>query len=82
VCHYFYVLRFVRVVKPLQVRTDWPGLVLLVIFLITFQVALDQGNRLNWFESLDFMLLNVCALTAFIVFVGAGILEPADAVAR
>ena len=64
--------------QPLQVRTDWPGLLLLVIFLITFQVALDQGNRLNWFESLDFMLLNVCAVTAFIAFVGRGLLRGED----
>ncbi|MEA2094109.1 MAG: DHA2 family efflux MFS transporter permease subunit [Pseudomonadota bacterium] len=68
------ILRYVRVVVPRPVRTDWIGLLLLVVFLIMSQLALDQGNRLGWFSSLDFMLLCVGAVTGFIAFVGRGLL--------
>ncbi|MEA2094733.1 MAG: MFS transporter [Pseudomonadota bacterium] len=72
------ILRYVLVVAPRQVRTDWIGLLLLVVFLIMSQVALDQGNRLGWFSSLDFMLLCVGAVTGFIAFVGRGLLRGED----
>lgn len=70
----FLTLHFVRSVKPLPVRTDWAGLLLLAFFLISLQVLLDQGNRLDWFSSLEIMLLGVAAVSLFMAFVARGLL--------
>ena len=67
------ISRYVRVVKPQAVRTDWVGLLLLVLFLIGLQVALDQGNRLDWFSSLEMQLLAAMALVAFAALVARGL---------
>ena len=68
------IARFVRAIKPQSVRTDWLGLLLLAVFLITLQVGLDQGNRLDWFAALEIWLLFAAALVTFIAFVGRGLI--------
>jgi len=72
------ILRFVRSIQPVPVRTDWHGLLLLALFLISFQVMLDQGNRLDWFTAREMVLLAIVALTSFITFVGRGLVLGED----
>ncbi len=68
------VVFFMRQTKPQHVRTDWLGLGLLAIFLICLQIALDQGDRLDWFSSHEIVFLLTAALTGFIAFTARGIL--------
>ena len=76
------ILRCIRSVAPQRIRTDWLGLLLLTLFLVSLQVALDQGNRLDWFSSHEIVLLCIIAIGSFIGFVGRGILVGSDNVIR
>ena len=68
------VLEFMRPVKALNVRTDWLGLGLLATCLICLQVALDQGDRLDWFASHEIIMLLIIAFVGFVVFSVRGVL--------
>ena len=53
-------------------RFDWTGFVLLTVSLISMQLMLDQGNKLDWFESTEIVIecfLFVAFLYAFIVHI-------------
>lgn len=70
----FLVLTFMRPVKAQDVRTDWLGLGLLAVFLISLQIGLDQGDRLDWFSSHEIALLLLTAFIGFVAFTARGIL--------
>ncbi len=76
------ISRFIRPVASRQVKTDWPGLVLLAMFLVSLQVALDQGNRLDWFSSHAIVTLFILAAGSFVAFAGRGMLIGEDNVIR
>jgi DHA2 family multidrug resistance protein len=76
------ILRFIRPVAAQRVTTDWVGLLLLTLFLVSLQVALDQGNRLDWLSSREIVLLGIVAIGSFIAFVGRGILIGPENVIR
>ena len=54
---------------PTRLRFDGLGLALLVAGIGSLQVALDQGERLDWFESSAIMTLMVVATVALTAFV-------------
>ncbi|MEJ2090142.1 MAG: hypothetical protein P8Y69_17105, partial [Gammaproteobacteria bacterium] len=68
------VLTFMRQTQPQNVKTDWAGLGLLAIFLICLQIGLDQGDRLDWFDSREIVFLFIAAFSAFVAFTVRGVL--------
>lgn len=67
------VLTFMRATRPQHVRTDWIGLGLLAMFLVSLQIGLDQGDRLDWFSSHEIIVLLMVAFIGFVVFTVRGI---------
>jgi DHA2 family multidrug resistance protein len=55
-----------REVRP--IRTDWPGLILLVLAVGALQLFLDQGHMLDWFESRWIQTFAFVAVFATIAF--------------
>ena len=64
------ILTFVRKTQPLNVKTDWLGLGFLAVFLGSLQIALNQGDTLDWFSSKIIVVLmlisGVCALVVIL----------------
>ena len=61
------VLRFIHnppYLKKTQGKFDWPGLATLVIGLSTLQYALENGQRLGWFNSGLIVFLTVVGLVS------------------
>jgi DHA2 family multidrug resistance protein len=48
---------------------DWTGFVALSLAILCFQLMLDRGERLDWFESYEIIIEAGLAVTAFYVFV-------------
>lgn len=67
------ILAFIRKTPHLNVRTDWIGLGFLALFLSSLQIALNQGDKLDWFGSLTIIHLLILSLVAFLVVVGRGL---------
>ncbi|QDF28677.1 DHA2 family efflux MFS transporter permease subunit [Halarcobacter anaerophilus] len=55
-----------RETKITKNRIDYIGLFLLVIFVTAFQIMLDKGRELDWFES---NYITICAIISFLSFV-------------
>lgn len=51
------ILTFVRKTPHLNVKTDWLGLGFLAVFLSSLQIALNQGDNLDWFGSKTIVIL-------------------------
>ncbi len=66
------IMTFIRKTPHLNVRTDWIGLGFLALFLSSLQIALNQGDKLDWFGSLTIIHLLVLSLVAFLVVVFRG----------
>ena len=49
-------------------RLDWPGFVTLSIAIMTFQLTIDRGQRLDWFESREIVVYASIALVSFYLF--------------
>jgi DHA2 family multidrug resistance protein len=52
-----------------HVRLDWPGFLTLVVAMICMQLALDRGDRLDWFESIEVIVETVVGGIAFYLFI-------------
>ena len=53
-------------------RFDWTGFIMLTVALISMQLMLDRGNRLDWFDSTEIVIeagLFVAFLYAFIIHI-------------
>lgn len=62
------IMTFVRRTPHLNVKTDWLGLGFLAVFLSSLQIALNQGDNLDWFGSKSIViLLLVSGISALIV---------------
>ncbi len=51
------------------VRLDWTGFLTLSVAIAAFQIMLDRGERLDWFESGEIVIGAGVALAAFYLFV-------------
>jgi DHA2 family multidrug resistance protein len=69
----FFLLAFILVdphyIKRAQTHIDWFGLTLLVIGMGCLQVALDKGEREDWFDSNFIITLSVVSLLSLLLFV-------------
>ncbi|RXJ86761.1 DHA2 family efflux MFS transporter permease subunit [Arcobacter sp. CECT 8985] len=52
-----------------KTRIDYIGLILLIIFVSSFQIMLDKGRELDWFQSTYITTCAIIALISFILFV-------------
>jgi DHA2 family multidrug resistance protein len=52
-----------------HVRLDWTGFLTLVVAMICMQLALDRGDRLDWFESIEVIVEAVVGGIAFYLFI-------------
>ena len=53
-----------------DLRLDWTGFLTLAIAILSFQLMLDRGERLDWFDSIEIIIyagLTIAALYVFIV---------------
>lgn len=57
-------------------RLDWTGFLALTIAIGAFQLMLDRGQRLDWFDSLEIVMEASLALAAFYVFIVHSLTSP------
>ncbi|RXK01007.1 MFS transporter [Arcobacter sp. CECT 8986] len=55
-----------RETKITKTKIDYGGLILLIVFVSAFQIMLDKGRELDWFES---TYITTCAIISFISLV-------------
>jgi DHA2 family multidrug resistance protein len=68
-CAYFGWQLLKRYETPLlKVRMDVVGLALLVIWVSSFQIMLDEGKNLDWFASTEIVVLAIIAAIGFAAF--------------
>ena len=67
------ILSFVRRTPHIPSRTDWLGLAVLFVMLSSLQIALNQGDKLDWFSSHTIVYLLLIAVVAAMIFFGRGI---------
>lgn len=67
------VARTFPTTPPQPERADWRGFLLLFVFVVSLQIALDQGDVLDWSSSRAIVLLAVTAFTAGVAFVARGV---------
>lgn len=71
-------LIFIRPTKRTRTRIDWTGLVLAASMVVPFQIALDQGDTLDWFGSKIIVALLGVAVLAAVAFVMRGLTVPGN----
>ena len=49
-------------------RLDWPGFVTLSVAIMAFQLTIDRGQRLDWFESREILAYASIAAVSFYLF--------------
>jgi MFS transporter, DHA2 family, multidrug resistance protein len=52
-----------------RVKLDWTGFLALSIAVTCMQLVMDRGDRLDWFESTEILILSAVTLWAFYTFV-------------
>ena len=57
-------------------RLDWTGFLSLIIAIAAFQLMVDRGSRLDWFESTEIIVEAVLATVAFYVFLVHSLTAP------
>lgn len=67
---------FVRRTERVRVPIDWTGFLLASAIVVPLQVALDQGDTLDWFGSRTIVLLLGLAALAAAAFVARGLVVP------
>jgi DHA2 family multidrug resistance protein len=70
------LLSSVRETPRRSVRLDWTGAILISLLVIPLQIALDQGDVLDWFGSRLIVMLLGVALLAGGAFIARGLLVP------
>ncbi|MPY73756.1 MAG: DHA2 family efflux MFS transporter permease subunit [Alphaproteobacteria bacterium] len=50
-------------------RFDWSGFIMLTVALISMQLMLDRGNKLDWFESTEIVIEGCLSIVFFYAFV-------------
>jgi len=68
------VWAFVRKTPHTRVRTDWIGLAFLALFMASLQIALNEGDTLDWFSSRTIVFLLLLSCVALIIVVARGLL--------
>jgi len=68
------LLLYVRETPRRAVRLDWTGAVLISLLVIPLQIALDQGDVLDWFGSRLLVMLLGVAILAGAAFIARGLL--------
>lgn len=69
----FMILTFVRRTKPVPVQTDWFGLIVLLLTLSSLQIALNQGDKLDWLSSHLIVHLFLLAAVGGVIFFVRGL---------
>lgn len=54
-----------KIKKPMLINADWGGMVLFGITFTILYIAIDNGNRLDWFES---GLISACFIASLLLF--------------
>lgn len=62
------ILSFVRPVHAHRESTDFRGLLLLILWIVSLQILLDQGNELDWLSSREIVFLGIAAVTFALAF--------------
>ena len=65
---------FVRETEHQRVRIDWTGALLVTLLVVPLQIALDQGDTLDWFGSHVIVSLLGVAVVAGAAFISRGLL--------
>ena len=68
------ILGFVRPVPAQRDTTDFRGLLLLILWIVSLQILLDKGNELDWFSSREIVYLGITAVTFALAFFVRGAL--------
>jgi MFS transporter, DHA2 family, multidrug resistance protein len=55
--------------RLLGTRMDWTGFVALTVAIACFQLIMDRGDRLDWFESGEIIVETFLAVAAFYIFI-------------
>ncbi len=64
------VLAFIRdFTRPKPVRLDWTGFLALSIAITCLQLMMDRGERQDWFESSEIIMVTTAMVLGFYVFV-------------
>ncbi len=64
------VLAFIRdFTRPKPVRLDWTGFLALSIAITCLQLMMDRGEREDWFESTEIVMVTTAMAVGFYVFV-------------
>lgn len=71
-------LLFIRPTGRLRVPIDWTGLILASAIVVPLQIALDQGDTLDWFSSPVIIALLGTAILAMAAFVTRGLVVPGN----
>jgi DHA2 family multidrug resistance protein len=64
-------------IKRVRMHIDWFGLALLVVGMGCAQVALDKGERLDWFDSNFIVTLSIVSVLSLVLFVFRELRTPA-----
>lgn len=67
---FFLSMAYISRVAPVKVRTDWIGFVFLLVAICSFQILLDQGNILDWWNSKSIVWLTISSIVFGFLFVG------------
>ena len=62
------ILSFVRPVPPRRESTDFRGLMLLIVWIVSLQILLNRGNELDWFDSREIVFLGITFATFALAF--------------
>jgi len=62
------ILGFVRPVPARRETTDYRGLLLLILWIVSLQILLDKGNELDWLDSREIVFLGITAVTFALAF--------------
>ena len=64
---FFSILVTLPSARSMHQRTDWLGIVSLIVAVVCLQLVLDRGERLGWFESSEILFNSVLSGLAFYI---------------
>lgn len=73
---FFMALRFIKNNVRTAIKIDWLGAILMGVGVGAFQIFLDEGNTLDWFESKIIVALAAITLFSLSAFIIRGINNP------
>jgi DHA2 family multidrug resistance protein len=66
---FFSILVTLPSARSMHQRTDWLGVVSLIVAVVCLQLVLDRGERLGWFESSEILFNAMLSGLAFYIFI-------------